>query len=199
VKIKNRKKAKNKIPLFKELCQLSMHEAGHYVVASELGFKVQGIKIAVNNSTGKINGTSRINLDYPIHTLDDTLKFLESRVMILLAGAISESIKSDRIDEDNAAKVLQNGSAVDDFAKVQEYINLIRNIKHPTIDSYDQGRSFLDTISDELWNESLSIIIENCDKITCIGDHLASKVKKENGKCIMGADEINDILLSKEL
>ena len=76
-----RKTPKQIIP---ELCK---HEAGHFVIARELGFKTDGCKIKVDWNGGYEGGCT-IMLPAALTSIPLTLNYLERRAKVLYAGSL---------------------------------------------------------------------------------------------------------------
>jgi len=115
-------------------------------------------------------------------------------VQVLLAGAFSETLSSNKVDEDATVKILEEGGAKQDLAKIIELLHLIRNIRYPDTKSDEEAQSTLDSIKDELWGKTKKLVERESESICGLGDRIASEIKKVGDRVILKADEINALL-----
>jgi hypothetical protein len=115
----------------KIILRTAQHEAGHYVASRVLGFGVGKLSLRFTDYQGGHSGGSEITLARPLRTLEDTTNYLEDRVIVLYAGAVAEALQDDDIDGAIVSSSLQTGGGARDFKKIEELVNLIRNIKFP--------------------------------------------------------------------
>lgn len=150
--------------------QIAHHEMGHYVVARALGFATGGVTLSVTMDLRHQGGAS-ITLARPIASMEAMKTHLEARVMVLLAGAMGQTLSSThsiarRVDKAQAVGILKG--AEQDYAKVKELQHLLRNIAcpdtHPV--SSDQVAAQLKVITDDLWVRTQKIVEELAETIS---------------------------------
>lgn len=153
--------------------QIAHHEMGHYVVARALGFATGAVTLSVTMDLRHQGGAS-ITLAHPIASLEAMKAHLEARVMVLLAGAMGQTLSSThsmawRVDKPQAVAILKGAQGAEqDYAKVKELQHLLRNIAcpgpHPA--SSDQVTAQLKVITDGLWARTQEIVEEQAETIT---------------------------------
>ena len=153
--------------------QIAHHEMGHYVVARALGFATGGVTLSVTMDLRHQGGAS-ITLVRPILSMQDMKTHLESRVMVLMAGAMGQTLSSTnpvtkRVAKSEAVAILKGAQGAEqDYAKVKELQYLLRNIAFPETDpaSSDQVAVQLKVITDDLWARTQKIVEELAETIT---------------------------------
>ncbi|MDB5996171.1 MAG: peptidase [Pseudomonas sp.] len=152
---------------------IAHHEMAHYVVARALGFATGGVSLTVTMDLRHQGGAS-INLVRPIPSLQEMKAYLEARMMVLLAGAMGQTLSSKRsskkrVDKSQAAAIL-NGAlgAEQDYAKVRELRYLLRNMAYPETDpaSADRIAAELKMITDQIWQQTQDIVEGLAETIT---------------------------------
>ena len=153
--------------------QIAHHEMGHYVVARALGFATGGVTLSVTMDLRHQGGAS-ITLVRPILSMQDMKTHLEARVMVLMAGAMGQTLSSTnpvtkRVAKSEAVAILKGAQGAEqDYAKVRELQYLLRNIAFPETDpaSSDQVAVQLKVITDDLWARTQKIVEELAETIT---------------------------------
>ncbi|HCS44270.1 MAG TPA: peptidase M41, partial [Pseudomonas sp.] len=153
--------------------QIAHHEMGHYVMARALGFATGGVTLTVTMDLRHQGGAS-ITLVRPISSMDAMKKHLEARMMVLLAGAMGQTLSSTPsprklVDKSKATTILKGGlGAEQDYAKVRELQQLLRNIAYPDTDSASSDRitAELKEITDRVWLRTQEIVEALADTIT---------------------------------
>ena len=153
--------------------QIAHHEMGHYVVARALGFATGGVTLSVTMDLRHQGGAS-ITLVRPILSMQDMKTHLEARVMVLMAGAMGQTLSSTnpvtkRVAKSEAVAILKGAQGAEqDYAKVKELQYLLRNIAFPETDpaSSDQVAVQLKVITDDLWARTQKIVEELAETIT---------------------------------
>nr|WP_314530094.1 peptidase M41 [uncultured Pseudomonas sp.] len=153
--------------------QIAHHEMGHYVVARALGFATGGVTLSVTMDLRHQGGAS-ITLVRPIVSMQDMKTHLEARVMVLMAGAMGQTLSSTnpvtkRVAKSEAVAILKGAQGAEqDYAKVRELQYLLRNIAFPETDpaSSDQVAVQLKVITDDLWARTQKIVEELAETIT---------------------------------
>jgi len=146
---------------------------GHYVVARALGFATGGVTLSVTMDLRHQGGAS-ITLVRPILSMQDMKTHLEARVMVLMAGAMGQTLSSTnpvtkRVAKSEAVAILKGAQGAEqDYAKVRELQYLLRNIAFPETDpaSSDQVAVQLKVITDDLWARTQKIVEELAETIT---------------------------------
>ncbi|QAY94181.1 peptidase M41 [Pseudomonas sp. ACM7] len=153
--------------------QIAHHEMGHYVVARALGFATGGVSLTVTMDLRHQGGAS-ITLARSISSMDAMKAYLEARMVVLLAGAMGQTLASKHspkknVDKSKAAAIL-NGAlgAEQDYAKIRELRHLLRNIAYPDTDhaSSDGITAELKAITDRVWGRTQKIVEELADTIS---------------------------------
>ena len=153
--------------------QIAHHEMGHYVAARALGFATGGVTLSVTMDLRHQGGAS-ITLVRPILSMQDMKTHLEARVMVLMAGAMGQTLSSTnpvtkRVAKSEAVAILKGAQGAEqDYAKVKELQYLLRNIAFPETDpaSSDQVAVQLKVITDDLWARTQKIVEELAETIT---------------------------------
>lgn len=153
--------------------QIAHHEMGHYVVARALGFATGGVTLSVTMDLRHQGGAS-ITLARPISTMETLTTYLEARLMVLMAGAMGQTLSSmqlsgKRVDKAKAVAILKGAQGAEqDYAKVKELQHLLRNITYPETDSTSSERiaAELQAITDRVWIRTQTIVEGLADTIT---------------------------------
>ncbi|MHC8368909.1 peptidase M41 [Pseudomonas sp. ZT5P21] len=153
--------------------QIAHHEMGHYVVARALGFETGGVTLSVTMDLRHQGGAS-ITLARPIHSLEALKTHLENRMIVLLAGAMAQTLpptrsSGKRVDKTKAIAVLKGAlGAEQDYAKVKELQNLLRNITCPDTDpaSAELVTAELKAITDRVWDRTQKLVEDLADTIS---------------------------------
>ncbi len=156
--------------------QIANHEMGHYVVARALGFETGNVTLKVSMDLRHQAGASII-LTRSISSIEEMKEHLESRLIVLFAGAMSQTLPAKHsarklVDKLKATAIL-NGElgAEQDYAKVRELRHLLRNISHPATDPASSERitAELKEITDRVWLRTQQIVEALADTITGLG------------------------------
>lgn len=145
--------------------QIAHHEMGHYVVARALGFETSGVTLTVTMDLRHQGGAS-ISLVRPIASLETMKEHLEARIMVLLAGAMAQTLPSKpsaakRVDKPKATAILKGEQGAEqDYAKIRELQHLLRNIAYPDTGpaSTERVAAQLRAMTDRLWVRTQEII-----------------------------------------
>ena len=76
--------------------QIANHEMGHYVVARAMGFATGGVTLTVTMDLRHQGGAS-ITLARPIPSIEAMKEHLEARMMVLIAGAMGQTLSSKHL------------------------------------------------------------------------------------------------------
>lgn len=176
------------------ITKICTHEAGHYIVGRELGFKTKGIDITINKNVGH-SGNSTIELWTPsLDNIQKTKDYIEKRVQVLLAGAMSEATdKNQNYDGDYACKEWESGGAIIDYARVRELIQLLRNISFPDTKDETSVQKELNQLEQQCMIKTDQILQNRHHLILEISALLSSKVKEYDTKYKLTENEINSL------
>ena len=152
--------------------QIAHHEMGHYVVARALGFATGGVTLTVTKDLRHHGGAS-ITLVRPILSMEAMKEHLEARIMVLLAGAMAQTLPSKpsaekRVDKRKATAILKGEQGAEqDYAKVRELQHLLRSIVYPDTDpvSVERIAAELKEMTDRLWLRTQKIIEDQAETI----------------------------------
>ncbi|WP_448109557.1 peptidase M41 [Pseudomonas azerbaijanoccidentalis] len=152
--------------------QIAHHEMGHYVVARALGFETGGVTLTVTMDLRHQGGAS-ISLIRPIASLEAMREHLEARIMVLLAGAMAQTLPSKpsaakRVDKAKATTILKGEQGAEqDYAKIRELQHLLRNIAYPDTDPVlgERIAAQLKAMTDRLWIRTQDIIEDQAQSI----------------------------------
>ncbi|MHC8312445.1 peptidase M41 [Pseudomonas sp. GT1P32] len=156
--------------------QIAHHEMGHYVVARALGFATGGVTLSVTMDL-RHQGGAAITLAHPISSMEAMKAHVEARMMVLMAGAMGQTLSSmhrsgNRVDKTKAVTILKGSlGAEQDYAKVKELQYLLRNITYPDTDptSSDLIAAELQAMTDRMWGRTQAIVEDLADTITELG------------------------------
>ena len=173
------------------------HEAGHYIIAKELGFITNGISIEI-----RIDGYSGEAVLEPrtsgINNFTELENYLRRRIKVLYAGVISESYEMENCS-DYALNQWNSGGGKDDHSKIRELTQVLRNIIYPNTENEPEAQKELDNIDSELFGQTVEIVSERLQLIRGIASMLSVKVKEYNIRYTLTETEINDVVNIKEL
>ena len=153
--------------------QIAHHEMAHYVMARALGFATGGVTLTVTMDLRHQGGAS-ITLARSISSIDAMKEYLQARMMVLLAGAMGQTLSSTHsprklVDKPKATIILKGGlGAEQDYAKVRELQQLLRNIAYPDTDPASSERitAELKEITDRVWLRTQEVVEALADTIT---------------------------------
>ncbi|WP_130905971.1 MULTISPECIES: peptidase M41 [unclassified Pseudomonas] len=153
--------------------QIAHHEMGHYVVARALGFATGGVTLTVTKDLRHHGGAS-ITLVRPISSMEAMKAYLEARMMVLLAGAMAQTLPSKpsaakHVDKPKATAILKGEQGAEqDYAKIRELQHLLRNITCQDSDPASSERitAQLKAMTDRLWGRTQAIIEDQAGTIS---------------------------------
>ncbi|MGO4309146.1 peptidase M41 [Pseudomonas sp. KB_15] len=159
--------------------QIAHHEMGHYVVARSLGFATGGVTLTVTMDL-RHQGGACITLVRPISSIEAMKEHLEARMMILLAGAMAQTLPSKhsagkRVDKLKATAILKGGQGAEqDYAKIRELQHLLRNLVYPDTDPASSERiaAQLKAMTDQVWDRTQKIIEDQAETIAELAEAL---------------------------
>lgn len=182
------------------IMRICNHEAGHYIVGKELNFTTHGISVSVNPTQGH-SGHAVIEPWTPnIKSLQELCFYIERRVKVLYAGAISEAMEIDgKYDSEHALREWITGGSVNDHAKIRELVQALRNVRYPDTTDELLIQTELTRIDEELIQSAGEIVRNRIELIHGIGDMLLQKIKLYNTKYELLETEINEVKMVREL
>jgi hypothetical protein len=147
--------------------EIAHHEMGHYAVARALGFATGSVSLTVTMDLRHHGGAS-ISLVRAISSIDAMKQHLEARMMVLLAGAMAQTLGArhpggQRVDKSKATAILKGEQGAEqDYAKIRELQHLLRNILYPDTDAASSERitTELKTLTDRAWQRTQDIVEE---------------------------------------
>jgi ATP-dependent Zn protease len=153
--------------------EIAHHEMGHYVVARALGFATGSVNLTVTMDL-RHHGGATISLVRAISSIDAMKQHLEARMMVLLAGAMAQTLPARystglRVDKAKATTILKGEQGAEqDYAKIRELQHLLRNILYPETDPAASKRitAELKTLTDRAWQRAQGIVEELSGTIT---------------------------------
>lgn len=173
------------------------HEAGHYIIARELGFSTNGMSIEM-----RTNGHSGESVIEPwtsgINNFTELENYLKRRIKVLYAGVISESFEMENCS-DYALNEWKSGGGKDDHSKIRELTQVLRNIIYPNTKNEPEAQKELTNLDSELFAQTVEIVKNRLNLIHGISSMLSEKVKEYNIKYSLTESEINDVANIKEL
>ncbi|WP_416740802.1 peptidase M41 [Pseudomonas sp. NFX71] len=160
--------------------QIAHHEMGHYVVARALGFATGGVTLSVTMDL-RHQGGAAITLARPISSMEAMKAHLEARMMVLLAGAMGQTLSSSgkRVDKSKAVAILKGAQGAEqDYAKVKELQHLLRNITCPETEPASSERisAELKAMTDRVWSRTQEVVEDLADTITELGSVLVDSM-----------------------
>lgn len=159
--------------------QIAHHEMGHYVVARALGFETGGVHLTVTMDLRHQGGAS-ISLARSIFSIEAMKEHLEARMMVLLAGAMAQTLPSKhtavkRVDKSKATAILKGEQGAEqDYAKVRELQHLLRNLAYPNTEPASSERiaAELKAMTDRVWDRTQKIIEDQAETIAVLAGAL---------------------------
>lgn len=182
------------------IIRICNHETGHYIVSRELKFRTGVIKVKITSVQNHC-ASSEIEPWTPhIDSVDKIVEYLERRIKVLYAGVLSEATNNKgEYNSDYALNEWRKGGGKDDYAKIRELVQTLRNIKYPDITDPDEIQKGLDKLDAELFRGAYSIVMDRLKLIQGVSENMYRKIKKFNVNYELSENEINEIPKIKEL
>ncbi|MER9000644.1 hypothetical protein NKJ90_08275 [Mesorhizobium sp. M0051] len=180
------------------LMHLARHELGHHVMARMVGFEVGDFKIG--QGTLQIygpGGSSSTNMMRPLRTKDEIVTYSRDRCKVAFAGVLAGEMEDAVVVEAQSENQLTHGGGRDDYTKVVENIQLLRNILYPD-SGIDQAAKEVHVLINELWIETIQIIIAEGLMIEQLAAELVARTMRTPKKAlILTAEEMAELPLLK--
>ena len=174
--------------------KVARHEVGHMIAAKVVGFKTGPIKLEFTDLRGGHLGEAEINMSRPLRTTDETIQYLNDRVVALWAGAISEAFVGEVSSFDTKLKAacesLNNGGGIQDHAKARELVNLLRNLRFLENKTEVEHQDELNIIEQEVWQRAVQLVQAEEKLIATIALQLANMVEFTSTKYTLSTEEI---------
>jgi hypothetical protein len=181
-------------PLLKDkIFNISKHEAGHYIIARDLGFEVTSLTINILDARDAHTAGSGVILSQPINKKDEVITYLEKRTKILLAGSVAQSLTGQKQDETEANKILESGGK-SDYSLARENMQLLRNLYFPNETNRDKISEQLSLIFDKLWKETIENVSQAEDIILILAKRLAQEVVEFQTLYELPKDKIDQMI-----
>ncbi len=180
--------------------KICTHEAGHYVVAKELGFTTDGISASFKMRDGHSGSAVILPRTPGIVDLITLEHYLERRIQVLYAGVLAEAMSIDgNFDGEYATKNWETGGGMNDHAKIRELGQVLRNIKFPISVDEESVNKELAELNDTLGKKAGQLVVKRLELIHGIGGSLAEKVLEYDVMYEMNEVELNGIPMVREL
>lgn len=137
-----------------QIHRICRHEVGHLIIAREMGFTTYDLKVTYHPKGH--HASSEIDLWTPhISDISSVIEYMQKRLMVLYAGAMAESFDRDgNYNGKHAINEWKNGGAMNDWAKIRELIQLLRNLKFPETTDPEQIDNQLNDIEYDICNRT---------------------------------------------
>lgn len=148
--------------------QIARHEVGHAVVAKLLGFETGSISIMLTAANGDHVAATEMLLDSHASNLNELERYLERRIIVLMAGAMSEpeSVQDLKHSFGEAFKVAES-----DRQKSDELIQVLLNMRGK------KEPSNLARCRSHLFESTYRIVYHNHTVIDSIAKKLAGQIE----------------------
>ncbi|PHR71130.1 MAG: hypothetical protein COA66_10450 [Arcobacter sp.] len=141
------------------LYEMCKHEMGHYVVAKLLNFDVEGITLLNGYNASAHVSSATILLQRSLENIEQIKKYLEDRIIVLYAGVLSESLINQKINLQGVGDLF-NSSGRNDNNKVNDLVQLYRNILYPNETNSSKILEQLKLINDKCYDICFKLVEE---------------------------------------
>jgi hypothetical protein len=157
----------------------AQHEAGHFIVGRVRGFEVRDCTATLLDGRGRISGGSQIIWARSLGSTDAVIHYLETRIEILYAGSLAESLNLlGKVDWELAQESLQHKSGQDDNAQVRELLYILRSLKFSDSGSDTELLEQRTTLGEALWTRAAAVVETEHTVIRAIASHLAEQMMR---------------------
>jgi hypothetical protein len=178
----------------------AQHEMGHYLVARALGFRTGEVSIKFT-TPNDLHGSTTVELGENLASLDDVTKYLERRILVLLAGAAAETLPPDTIekfvDHEAVLEIHRKSSrgTEQDFAQAKELITILRNISHFPSDPAKAAtlQAEHDRLEEKLMGRAAELVENYGELIVALAWTLTGNVTTAYGRATLKAEELERI------
>jgi hypothetical protein len=171
-----------------EIKEASYHEAGHWVVARQLGFETGEIKIEIQQRGKDFghSGSARIVPRLQIDSIKDSIeKYLRNRIAVLFAGVIAQMKFIEKYKKnEETSKMLLGSHGADDHKIIKELLCILRGLLHcneePYLDKDKEEEKQNLQLHTECWELSCRIVGEHRDAITILAKKMEEEIQDVN-------------------
>lgn len=174
------------------LIKVAQHEASHYIIAKILGFKTGVINIEVTDMYEGHTAGAEIYLSKELKSLEQTIEYIENRIIVLYSGVLGESFTSGKVDNNYALDELYKGGK-SDFDKCRELLQILNNIKFPDVRNELKANQNLDEINNKLWNRAIELVEREHLLIKDLGNRMASELQYVSDKFELSQKEVEEL------
>ncbi|SDP92860.1 Peptidase family M41 [Rhodoferax sp. OV413] len=175
------------------------HEAGHWVVARNLDFKVGEVRIKIIKDGENIGhyGSSKIFPRLNSNPTQFIEKYLKNRIAVLFAGVIAQTLTITNKDANTAEGLLRTDGS-DDYKTITELLFILRGVCHP-----DEAEELDDTqilkLQKECWEHSDKIIQSMRGDIEALAHKMANEIACINKEYIFNHNKLTGWLPNSSL
>lgn len=175
--------------------RICRHELGHFLVARETGFNTGGLSFSFAPMIGHRGGSSIDPSKTGIATITNIVELLESRILVLYAGVIAESIDDvGNYDQAYAFNEWRNGGAIQDYALINELALVLRSVLHPGTMDKPAIIEELNDVNTRLAQKAFDMVLENNALIIKIALAISQKITFFNQTYTFTNNEIDRII-----
>jgi hypothetical protein len=143
--------------------ELAFHEAGHIVVATVEGFRPEGLTVFI-----KSGGEAEITLACTERSAEE---YAESRLRVLLAGAVSQCMRLSPGDPACTCEAFgPQREGWSDYSKALELVWLLRNTRPGATVDPETAKAEADAVLSKCLNDSAAILERNWEAVTRLAD-----------------------------
>lgn len=169
---------------------IAQHEMGHFVIAKALGFNTGEVSLTLTGFDGHRGGAT-LFLYEPLGSLPEICRYLEKRVLVLLSGAIAETLSASNVpgrgvNEKEASVIILGPTAESDLGKARELVAMLRNILHPQSLDRDETSEQKKEIMDRLWDRAVALVTQYEDLIVGLAGALVESIKPTGRETYQG-------------
>lgn len=160
-----------------EVCH---HEAGHWVIAQEMGFEATDISITIykEDKSFSSSGSTRVFPRLENNSVEAIEEYLIKRISVLYSGVISQVIAIENTDIDTARNLLMTHGQ-DDERSITELLQILRGIRFPGKITSDE-LSQLYEIRHECWQNAETLVEKNKERIQRVARGMAPEIQTLN-------------------
>lgn len=164
--------------------EVCFHEAGHWIVARHLNFKIGEVRITIKKDGGNFghSGSARIFPRLESNSNQSIEKYLRDRIAVLFAGVISQTL-SIKNNSTNTARNLLESDGADDYKTINELFYILRGVCYPGETEYLNEEQILQ-LQKECWEYSDKIVQSLKSDISKLAHKMAKEVISVNKEYI---------------
>ena len=178
----------------RDLENIILHEAGHYVIAKNFGFHANEIKIGLLYQGGQFDCYVLTNTARKLQNLATIERFLEERILTLFSGVMAEALIEGKVYNETARTALESYGGRNDEGKISELIHLLSNIRHANLADEAEFKEAPAAIIKKLWDKALALVEDKQEVIFYFKKGLASKIELGGQEYIFSEEDIEALL-----